>query len=191
MVRVPPEKLQTPAPEDAVLPEMVELAMLRMPLPRFRKAPPVNEEAFAPETVTPEMERLPPLTISKIRKSRPLTPLFPLMLSVEAPGPVMVRVPTVVPVPPMPEAVALAFKIVGNAAVKIMVPVMLKSMVSLPGVALASVIACRRDPVPEFAKEVTGKLVGTILPSSWRSWGGAGSSCFSILGVAKEFTERI
>jgi hypothetical protein len=84
---------------------------------------------------------------------------------------VMVTVPTVVPVPPVPEAVALASKMVGNAAVKAMVPVMLKSMVSLPGVVLASVIACRRDPVPEFAKEVTGKLAGTILPSSCRSCG--------------------
>jgi len=137
--------------------------MLRMP--ELVKAPP--ELAFAPETVTPEMLRLPPVSMRKMLKP----PTAPLTVSEEAPGPVMVTVPTVVPVPPVPEAVALALKMVGSAAVKAMVPVMLKLMVSLPGVALASVIACRRDPVPEFAKEVTGKLAGTILPSSCRSCG--------------------
>ena len=34
-------------------------------------------------------------------------------------------------------------------------------------------------------------VAGTILPSSWRSWGGAGSSCFSILRVDKKAAERI
>ena len=153
----------------AEFPEMVELLTVRMP--ELLKPPPLPE-VLAPETFTPEMLRLPPVTIVKILKSRLwLPPSKPLMVSEEEPGPVMVRVPTVVPVPPVPEAVALASKMVGNAAVKAMVPVMLKSMVSLPGVALASVIACRRDPVPEFAKEVTGKLAGTILPSSCRSCG--------------------
>ena len=46
-------------------------------------------------------------------------------------------------------------------------------MVSSPAVVLARPMASRRvPPVAVSAKEVTGKLVGTILPSSWRSWGG-------------------
>jgi len=164
-VRLPP-LLKMPAadPFVEVFFLMVELVMVRVP--ELLKAPPLPV-ICAPETSTPEMERLPPEAMLKILKP----PAEPLMVSEEAPRPVMVRVPTVVPVPPVPEAVALASKMVGNAAVKAMVPVMLKSMVSLPGVALASVIACRRDPVPEFAKEVTGKLAGTILPSSCRSCG--------------------
>jgi len=170
----------------AEFPEMVELLTVRMP--ELLKPPPLPE-VLAPETFTPEMLRLPPVTIVKILKP----PAVPLMISEEEPGPVMVRVPTVVPVPPVPEAVALAAKMVGNAAVKVMVPVtpVLKTISSLPGVVLARVIAASRDPGPEAAVFRTVIGAGTILPSSWRSWGGAGSSCFSILRVAKEFTERI
>ena len=177
-----------------VLPEIVELVTVRVP--EFLKAPPPPEN-FAPETVTPEMERLPPEAMLKILKLRDellgFVGSLPLMVSEEALGPVMVRVPTVVPVPPVPEAIALASKMVGSAAVKAMVPVtpVLKTISSLPGVVLARVIAASRDPGPEAAVFRTVIGAGTILPSSWRSWGGAGSSCFSILGVAKEFTERI
>ena len=124
----------------------------------FKKAPPLPLLSFAPETVTPEMERLPPLTISKIRKSRVLTPLFPLMVSEEAPGPVMVRVPRV-----PPEIAVLALRMVGNCAVnKVMVPAPpenreeAKSIVSLPAVVLARSMASRRvPPVAVSAKEVT------------------------------------
>ena len=160
-----------PPPFVAVLPERVELDMERMPL--LRKPPP-EEVLLAPETVTPEMLRLPPEAMLKILKLRlPLPPSKPLMVSEEALGPVMVRVPTVVPVPPVPEAVALAFKIVGNAAVKAMVPVtpVLKTISSLPGVVLARVIAASRDPGPEAAVFRTVMVAGTILPSSWRSSG--------------------
>ena len=45
----------------------------------------------------------------------------PLIIREEEPGPLMVRVPTVVPVPPVPEAVAVASKIVGNAPASVMV----------------------------------------------------------------------
>ena len=107
------------------------------------------------------------------------------MVSEEAPGPVIVRVPTVVPVPPVPEAVALASKMVGNEALtvlfwesSVMVPVMLKLMMSLPAVAFASIIACRRDPAPASALVETkmGEFEGVILSSNLKS---------SILGKAE------
>ena len=75
------------------------------------------EELFAPDTFTPEMLRLPPEAMLKILKP----PRLPSMVSKEAPRPVMVTVPTVVPVPPVPEAVAVASKIVGNAPARVMV----------------------------------------------------------------------
>ena len=180
-----------------VLPEIVELVTVRVP--EFLKAPPSPSTCVkrcSPRR-SPEMERLPPEAMLKILKLRDellgFVGSLPLMVSEEALGPVMVRVPTVVPVPPVPEAIALASKMVGSAAVKAMVPVtpVLKTISSLPGVVLARVIAASRDPGPEAAVFRTVIGAGTILPSSWRSWGGAGSSCFSILGVAKEFTERI
>ena len=115
MVEVLFELLKTPAPKFAELPERVELETVRAPLlkipppkvpavfpervelltvrvPALLKAPPLPLR-FAPETVTPEMERFPPVSISKIRK----LPLFALMVRVEAPGPVMVRVPRATP----------------------------------------------------------------------------------------------
>ena len=98
-------KMPPPLPLDAELPEMVELVTVRVPA--LKKPPPPKPEViFAPETVTPEIERLPPAAMSKILKSRVLTPLFPLMVRVEAPGPVMVRVPRV-PVPAPTVSLAL------------------------------------------------------------------------------------
>jgi len=118
---------------------------------------------------------LPPEAMLKILKSRvALPPSKPLMVSEEEPGPLMVRVPTR---PPPPEALALAFKIVGNEALpllfwesSVMVPVMLKLIMSLPAVALARSMAARRDPVPESALVLTVKVVGVILSSRLRSW---------------------
>lgn len=157
----------------AEFPESVEFKTLRVP--ELLKAPPLPE-VFAPETVTPEIERLPPEAMLKILKLRlVLPPSKPLIIREEEPGPLMVRVPTVVPVPvPVPEAVAFAFKMVGSEALtvlfrelSVMVPVMLKLMMSSPGVALASIIACRRDPVPESAvlETIMGVFEGVILSS--------------------------
>ena len=122
------------------------------------------------------MVRLPPVAMLKILKLRPLLPLSkPLIIREEEPGPLMVSVPTV---PPPPEAVALALKMVGNEALtllfwesSVMVPVMLKLIMSSPAVALASIIACRRVPAPESALEETkmGEFEGVILSSNLRS----------------------
>ena len=59
---------------------------------------------IAPDAVTPEMLRLLPEAILKMLKLRVDTLLLPLMVSKEAPRPLMVRVPM------------LVFKIVGSAA---------------------------------------------------------------------------
>jgi hypothetical protein len=50
----------------------------------------------------------------------------------------------------------------------VMVPVMLKLMISSPAVAFASIIACRRDPAPESAVVETkmGEFEGVILSSN-------------------------
>ena len=170
-VRVP--EFQMPPPEFAELSEMMELETVRMP--ELLKAPPLPE-VCAPETVTPEILRLPPEAMEKMLKLRlVLPPSKPLIIREEEPGPLMVRVPTVVPVPvPVPEAVAFAFKMVGSEALtvlfrelSVMVPVMLKLMMSSPGVALASIIACRRDPTPESAvlETIMGEFEGVILSS--------------------------
>ena len=98
-VPVPPYKMPPPLVVVELLFRM-ELETLRVPA--LLKAPPLPEEIFAPETFTPEMLRFPPVSISKIRK----LPLFALMVRVEAPGPVMVRVPRV----PAP-TVSLALRI--------------------------------------------------------------------------------
>ncbi len=142
-----------PAPWLAVLPERMELETVRVPLaplkmlppssgaelldrveletdrmPALLKAAPLPVVKFAPETVTPEMERLPSEAMVKIRKFRDvllgLVGSLPLMVRVEAPGPVMVRVPAV---PPVTIAV-LALTMVGNADPSVMVftPVKLK-----------------------------------------------------------------
>ena len=147
---------------DAELPEIVELVTVRVP--ELLKAPPLLM-LFAPETVTPEMVKLPPVSMVKIRKP-PRLPLLPLMVSEEALGPVMVTVPAVPPV-----IAVLASMMAGNAAVKAMVPVtpVLKTISSLPGVVLARVIAASRDPAPEAAVFRTVMVAGTTLSSSPRS----------------------
>ena len=116
--RVAPELLLMPPPRIAELiaelPDRMELVTERAPA--LLKAPPLPEVFCAPETVTPEMLRLPPAAMLKILKLRVPIPLLPLMVSEVAPRPLMVKVPTVLPVPPEPVAVNEAFKIVGNAA---------------------------------------------------------------------------
>ena len=137
MLRLP--EFLMPPPAFAVLPEIVELVTVRVPA--LSNAPPLPEALFAPETFTPEMEKLPPELMVKILKP----PTAPLMVSEEAPGPVMVTVPAVPPV-----IAVLALIIVGNAAVKAMVPVtpVLKTISSLPGVVLARVMASLSE-IPE------------------------------------------
>jgi len=151
MVRVPLVRLLMPPPPTvAVLPERVELVTVRMP--ELLKAPPLPETC-APETVTPEMERLPPVLMVKILKP----PAIPLMISEEAPGPVMVRVPA--------EA---AMEGRDDNSWTVVTPV-LKTISSLPGDALASVIACRREPEKASLVFRTVKVAGTILCSRLRS----------------------
>ncbi len=122
----PPE----PPPEPllfAELPEMVESVTVSVPL--LLKAPPLLE-VCAPETITPEIVRFPPESTLKIQK----LPLLPLIVSEEAPGPLMVRVPAV----PPPVIGVLALTIVGNEEEpRVMVPVTLKLMMSSPAVVLA------------------------------------------------------
>jgi len=174
----PPDPKAKPPLRLAVLPEMLELLTVRVP--ELLKAPPLLE-VFAPETVTPEIDKSPPTAMLKMLKLRvelivPEESSRPLIIREEEPGPVMVSVPTVVPVPPVPEAVALASKMVGSEALtllfwesRVMVPVMLKLIISSPAVALALIIACLRDPIPESAVLITEKVEGTILCSRLRS----------------------
>ena len=105
-----------PPPVPAVLPEIVELMTVRVP--EFLKAPPLPE-VWAPETVTPEMDKSPPEAMLKILK----LPLLPSMVSKEAPRPLMPVLPAV----PLPTTV-LASTIVGNAdpSVIVFTPVKLK-----------------------------------------------------------------
>jgi len=119
MERVALVLFQMPPPLLAVLPDRVELEMERVPA---LLNPPPLAEVFAPETVTPEMVKSPPEAMLKMLKSRLLLPPSkPLIIREEEPGPLMVSVPTVVPVPPVPEAVAVASKISGNAPARVMV----------------------------------------------------------------------
>ena len=103
MERVALALFQMAPPLLAVLPERVELEMERVPA--LLKAPPLPL-IFAPETVTPETDRLPPVSMEKILKLPPLAS----MVREEAPRPVMVTVPAV-----------LASTIFGNAAARVMV----------------------------------------------------------------------
>ena len=93
--------------------------MLTERMPWFRKAPP-SELIFAPETVTPEMLRLPPEAMLKILKLRVellgFVGSLPLIVSTVAPSPLMVTVPAV-----PPETEVLASTIVGNALASVMV----------------------------------------------------------------------
>ena len=104
--------------------------METMRVPELKKPPPYfpNGREFDPETVTPEIDRLPPLLIEKILKP----PWLPSMIREEELGPVMVRVPA-------EDEVIMA----GNGAVKAMVPVtpVLKTISSLAKVALALIMA--------------------------------------------------
>ena len=136
----PPDPKEKPPLRLAVLPEMLELWTVRVP--ELLKAPP-KPEVWAPETVTPEMERFPLEAMLKILK----LPLLPLMISEEALGPVMVSEPA-------PEVAA----IVGSAADKsviVLAPLVnseeAKIISSLAEVALASVIACLNEPAPASA----------------------------------------
>ena len=83
--------------------------------------PPLLPVTFAPETVTPETARLPPVAMLKTLKFLlvlivPEELSKPLMISEEAPRPVIVRVPTVPPV-----IALLTFKMVGNEEARVMV----------------------------------------------------------------------
>lgn len=119
----------------AEFPESVEFETLRVP--ELLKAPPLPE-VFAPETVTPEIERLPPEAMLKILKSRlPLPPSKPLMVREVAPGPVMVRVPA-------EDAAAMVGSDFSTLS-SVMVPVTLKSMMSSARVELAVIIASLRE----------------------------------------------
>jgi len=180
MLTVPEALLCMPPPKfPAVFRERVELEMERVP--ELLKAPPLPE-VFAPETVTPEIERLPPEAMLKMLKLRfvlmvPEELSRPLIIREEEPGPVMVRVPTV---PPPPEAVTLASKMVGNEALillwesSVMVPVMLKLMMSSPAVVLARIMAFLKEVTlgsesTVSAVVLTVKVVGVILFSRLRS----------------------
>ena len=144
----PPDPKEKPPLRLAVLPEMLELLTVRVPA--LLKAPP-KPEVWAPETVTPEIDKSPPEAILKILKLRLVLPLLPLMISEEALGPVMVSEPA-------PEVAA----IVGRAAdprVIVLAPFVnsdeAKIISSLAEVALASVIACLNEPAPASAVVVT------------------------------------
>ena len=149
-----------PPPKPAVLPEIVELVTVRVP---ELLMPPPLPVIFAPETVTPEIDRLPPEAMLKMLKLRfalmvPEELSKPLMISSVDPGPVMVRVP--------------AETMVGrdfSTLSRVIVPVTLKSIISLALLALASSMACLSEPAPASEVVVTVIVAGTILPSSWRS----------------------
>ena len=125
-------------------------------------------EVFAPETVTPEIERLPPESTLKMLKLRVALLGFvgslPLIVSEEEPGPVIVRVPAVV-------AVTMA----GKDEPSVIVPAPpvkseeANSIVSASAEALAVVIASRSvvkaSAVVLSASELTIMVAGVILSS--------------------------
>ena len=134
-------------PNVAELLDRVELAMLRVP--ELLKAPP-KLVVFAPETVTPKMERLPPVAMLKMLKSRLTSPLLPLMIIEEAASPVIVRVPAVAVVSISgkadPRVIVLAPFVNSEEA---------KIISSLAEVKLAASIASLKEPEPESALVVT------------------------------------
>ena len=148
-VRVPEPVLLIPAPICAALPEIVELVMVR--LPELLKAPPLPD-LLAPVTVTPEMARLPAISILKILK----LPWLASINSEELLGPLIVSEPA-------PDAAAIA----GKAVPRVIVLTPFKNIEdekiisSLAVVALASIIACLREPAPESALVVTMKWEDT------------------------------
>ena len=101
--------MKIPPPLDAELLERAEFETVRVP--ELLKAPPLPVTC-APKTVTPEIERMPPVAMLKILKS----PLLPLMVSEEALRPVIVMLPEV---PPVTEEVELTM--VGRAEARVMV----------------------------------------------------------------------
>ena len=127
--------LKIPPPPVAEFPVIVEAEIKREP--KLLKPPPKPEELFAPDTVTPEIVKLPKLATEKTLK----LPLLPLILRVFAPGPVMVRVP----------AGEVASAIAGSTPVKDIVAGPLvnseeaKTMVSGPAVLLARSIASLKE----------------------------------------------
>ena len=168
-----------PPPESAVLPEMVELETKRVP--RLLNAPPLPPrllnarplpEIFAPETVTPEMERLPPEAMEKMLKLRVallgVVGSLPLIISEEEPGPLMVRVP---------KLVALAMTGKDDASVIVPAPPVKSdesnTIVSAAAEALAVVMASRSvvkaSVVVLSASESTMIVAGVILFSRLRS----------------------
>jgi len=164
MLRVA-ELLKMPPPfKVAVLPEIVVPEMLRVPA--LLKAPPLPE-VFAPETVTPEMLRLPPVSMLKMLKSRvelgvPEELSKPLMIREEEPGPLIVTVPAV----PPPVIGVLALIMVGSEALTVLlrelsviVPVMLKLMMSLPAVVLARIMASLKEVKPSVGFTVSAVVV--------------------------------
>ena len=146
-LRMPLLKMPPPH-QPPEFPEIKELATARVP--RLLKPPPLPV-VFAPETVAPEIERLPPEAILKILKLRLELPLLPLMISEKAPGPVMVSEPAPV-----------VARIVGSAPdprVIVLTPLVnseeAKLISSFAEVMLASVIACLNEPAPASAVVVT------------------------------------
>ena len=142
MLKIPPPVFP---PELPVIKEFVTVRV-----PRLLKPAPLLV-VLAPETVTPEIARLPPEAILKILKLRLVLPLLPLITRAEAPGPVMVSEP----------ALEVA-KISGSApdpSVMVLAPFVnreeAKIISSFAEVKLASVIACLKEPAPESAVVVT------------------------------------
>ena len=141
--------LKMPPPAHPLeFPEIKEFVTVRVP--RLLKPAPLLE-VLAPETVTPEIARLPPEAILKILKLRLVLPLLPLITRAEAPGPVMVSEPALV-----------VAKISGSApdpSVMVLAPFVnreeAKIISSFAEVKLASVIACLKEPAPESAVVVT------------------------------------
>ena len=144
-MRVPVQPLKMPPPLVVVeLLFRMELETVRVPA--LLNAPPLPVVIWAPETVTPEMVRLPAALIVKILK----LPWLASMVSEEAPGPVMESEPA-------PDVAA----IVGSADPReiVLLPFVnseaAKTISSLALVALASIIACRSEPAPKSAAVVT------------------------------------
>ena len=86
--RVLPGALKKPVLPNEILPEIVELVTVRVPLLKNAPTPPL--EFCAPVTVTPEMVKSAPVSMVKIRK---LPPFALMVVSEEAPRPLMVSVP--------------------------------------------------------------------------------------------------
>jgi len=95
----------------------------------------------------------------------PLVPVGPVMVIAEV-------IPKALgPAVPSPEVDRL---MIAGALIVLIVRLAAKTMVSAPGLRtslLALSMASRRESAPESLVFRTVKVAGTILPSSWRSWG--------------------